>query len=228
MVGTSYCGWSRRKAHLAAAIVAAFFFCLAAEAIGQEPAVVRVEEDWEVQIGVPDPDNNAPQIINVIAPLPGIMGPHAVFELNHRTFPKYIAGGMQLQYWNGDLDFGYCCGPHFGMLTHDNEVIRYTLSMSLAENALTFQVRDGTSTTWGAFGGQESLKLSVNAGVTSLDTYDFQTSLKYSRVGFSPNRVTAFVLREVRLYSADGQLVSMLSDEDINGVATPGDISATP
>lgn len=222
MMGVNHCGWSKRQAHLVAAIGAALVFCLAAEAIGADPAaVMRVEEDWEIQIGVPDPDNDAPQIINVIAPQAGIKGPHAVFELNHQTYPEYASGGMQFQYWNGDLKFGYRCNPDPNVLAHDNEVIRYTLSMRLSANTLTFEVLGGTSTTWAAFGGQGYLKLGVGTTLTSLDTYDPQTSLKYSRVGFSPNRVGVFALKEVRLYSADGQLVTTLTGDALGDAEPP-------
>lgn len=214
--------WRKGKAGRIAVVVAAGLVCLTGNVFAADPAeVARIEEDWEVQIGLPDPDNDAPQIINVISPQSGIGGPHVVFELNHQTLGNYGSGGMQLQRWDGDLDKGYCCGPKLGLLATENEVIRYTLSMGISASTLTFEVLNGTSTTWGTFGGQGYLKLSSNTTLTKLNTYDPYTSLKYSRIGFSANRVTVFVLKEVRCYAADGELLATIDGDTLTGDPVP-------
>src|SRR4051812_15359692 len=76
----------------------AFFACATANAASD--AVVRVEEDWKVEVNIPNPDDHAPQIVNSISPTGNLEGLHAVFELNHRSLNNYGAGGMQLQAWS--------------------------------------------------------------------------------------------------------------------------------
>ena len=68
---------------------------------GDATRAIRIEEDWEVEIGTPEPAGNAPQIINVFSPRQSLSGAYAVFEVNHSTQPTYSAGGMQLQCWVG-------------------------------------------------------------------------------------------------------------------------------
>ena len=59
--------------------------------------IIRVEEDWYIKVGDPDPAIDAPQIVTVFGPVDPITGTHAIFELNHGTQPDYAQGGMQLR-----------------------------------------------------------------------------------------------------------------------------------
>jgi len=63
--------------------------------------IVRVEEEWELRAGEPDADVGAPHTSCVISPFGDVSQIHAVFNLNHQTLPDFVAGGMQLQVWNG-------------------------------------------------------------------------------------------------------------------------------
>src|SRR5689334_11663414 len=65
------------------------------------PRVVRVEEDWELRVATPDPDNDAPQISVVFAPTADVDWAYAEFDVNHHSHPEFIAGGLQLQVWSG-------------------------------------------------------------------------------------------------------------------------------
>ncbi|MEX0702513.1 MAG: hypothetical protein WD069_10505 [Planctomycetales bacterium] len=199
---------------------------LAGPGHSQEPAegppVVRVEEDWELQVGAPDTDQDAPQIVNVISPVAGINGPHAVFELNHRTMPLYIAGGMQLQTWVSEHLVDARNFPRTDKLTTPDELVRYTLAMSATEGLLKFEVINGTSTAWGPFGGQGYLKSTIDAGQASLQDYDPGVSAKHSRIGFASHRVRKFALKEVRYYSADGSLLRTDDTERVVHVHTAG------
>src|SRR4051812_32960283 len=65
--------------------------------------ITRIEEDWKLQIGVPSPEENAPQVFVVTSPTGDRDGLHAMFEINHVTLPDYFDGGLQLQAWNGDV-----------------------------------------------------------------------------------------------------------------------------
>ncbi len=69
--------------------------------------IVRIEEDWFLQINNPDAGNDAPQIINVISPTSLLSDLHAILELNHSTLPDYQSGGMQLQVWKDEEELSW-------------------------------------------------------------------------------------------------------------------------
>ncbi len=187
---------------LLAALVAAY--CLAEGAAAEPGPVVRIEEDWSIEIGVPDPSENAPQIITVLSPTDSLNGVHVVFELNHATLPEYQAGGMQLQRWHGDQSLDVHNFPNLKALGIENETITYTMTMSLEGNQLKFEVLNGNSSTWGNFGGQGYLKSILPTDLTHLGSYSLNTSVEHSRVGFASHRVKKFVRTQVRYYSIDG------------------------
>ncbi len=176
------------------------------------PHVARVEEDWELMIGVPDVNIAGPQILNVISPVGNIDHTHVVFELNHQSLPDFDLGGMQLQHWEGEKDIHFFNSRSFGALQIVDETIKYTMSMQLNDGVLTFQVLNGKSETWGAFGGEKTLRFSTKCALHHLDSYSPDVSLKYSRVGFAANRVRKLELKQVRLYDADGKLIRTIKD----------------
>ncbi len=49
----------------------------------ESPTINHIEEDWKIELGTPDPDNEAPQIIIVCAPTGSIHDTYTVFE-RHR------------------------------------------------------------------------------------------------------------------------------------------------
>ncbi|MEX0716171.1 MAG: hypothetical protein WD066_06285 [Planctomycetaceae bacterium] len=174
----------------------------------EQPPITRVEEDWVLDIGAPDPNTDSPQIINVISYCGCITGAHAVFELNHRTLPTYNAGGMQLQTWISEYLYDSRVYPRYEKLDTADEEIRYTLSMALPySDWLRFEVKNGTSNTWGAFGGQGYLRSTMWAPYAHLEHYDPALSAKNSRIAFAAHRVKKFALKEVRYYAADGSLI---------------------
>ena len=72
---------------------------------GDEPAeppkIVRVEEDWVLEVGIPDADNTAPQITCVFAPTADVDFAYAEFAVNHHSLPSFVPGGLQLLVWSG-------------------------------------------------------------------------------------------------------------------------------
>jgi hypothetical protein len=131
---------------------------------------------------------------------------HATFELNHRNLPEFEAGGMQVQLWEGEWPLQSRKFPHDGILSNDGESIMWTQALELSDNRVTFEVIDGSSQTWGNFGGQGYLRASRTLILDNLNGYDSDISVAHSGVGFAANRVDALVLREVRRYTADGEV----------------------
>ncbi len=197
--------------HWLAGLTAAAIMAAAPNALlgGDGPDIDRIEEDWEVVIGEPSPEEEAPQIVNVFSPLGNLEQDFAVFELNHRTQPDYLEGGMQLQRWTGsELDQveSWTNDRDSFLLMTPGETVTYTLRMSLLYGSwLGFSVRNGQSETWGQFGG-DSLRLVSYTDLPNLNSYSTENSTTNSRIGFASYRVTRFVLKEVRYYS-QGELV---------------------
>jgi len=166
--------------------------------------VIRVEEDWELVVRDPDAGNSAPQLTCVMAPVGNTDSLHIALELNHKTLPSYDPGGIQLQVWNGKYLLGNPNSPVAGVLHNSNETVRWTTKMSLQSDGLLFEVTDGSSISWGAFGGQGYLKAAVSCSVSSLSGYSPETSRANSGIGYAANRVESLVLKEVRYYSSQG------------------------
>lgn len=172
-------------------------------ATAQDAPTTRIEEDWVLQVDEPDVQQNAPQIVNCLSPFDNLTKIHGVFELNHSTYWNYTPGGMQLQTWYDDQILWWDNNHNDSPLSLSDETVTYTLAMSLNDSKLTYEVLNGTSDTWGTFGDQGHLKISHSTALTELSGYSPLTSVEHAQVGFAKNRVTRFVLKEVRFYSGD-------------------------
>lgn len=196
-------------------------FLLPATAAAEGPTITHIEEDWKIDLGEPDPDNHAPQIVVVGAPTGNLNDVHAVFEINHQTQPDYEPGGLQLQRWVGEDILHYHNFPSNGLLSYSNETVKFTMSMKVVDGNLRFDILNGTSSTWGAFGGQGYLRCWSSTHLTDLGAYNPATSLQQSRVGFASHRVKKLARTAVRYYAGD-TLVATDSDEQIVHQYTEG------
>jgi hypothetical protein len=173
---------------------------------GQSPTVVRVEEDWEMVVAMPDMASDAPQVTCMISPSGAVEGLYAVFELNHRSLPSYQAGGLQLQIWNGETNILSRDGPITALMNTADETVTWTQAMSTNGSNLVFEILNGRSTTWGNFGGQGYLRGGISTTITDLSGYRPAVSVDNSSVGCAGNRVQSLVLKQVRYFGADGQV----------------------
>ncbi|NQU24220.1 MAG: hypothetical protein HQ567_23305 [Candidatus Nealsonbacteria bacterium] len=188
------CAWSLRWC-LAMLLAAAFV----GVAFAQEQRVVRVEEDWELVIDEPAPDRNAPQVTTMFSPLDSPEGwLHATLDVNYQTLPDFSAGGMQLTVWHWYVPFREQVLPNYSYLANDGETVRWTQVMDLADCGLIFEVINGSSTTWGDFGGQGYLKKIIYTSLPSLNAYSPDISAAHSGVSYAGNRVKSLVLKRVR------------------------------
>ncbi len=188
----------------------AMFFLAAccATALGQSaPKIVRVEEDWELVVGEPNPVNDAPQITSVISPFADVGSLYAAFEVNARSLPAFVPGGLQLQIWNGETVLSNRKFPSGAVLSHPGETVCWTQSIALSDGSLTFEITNGSSTTWGAFGGQGYLKAGVPTTLADLSAYDPNVSAQNSKIGFAENRVQSLVLKRVRKHTSTGEVI---------------------
>ena len=178
-----------------------------AQAQDSGTTIVRVEEEWELVVGEPHANSSAPQVVCVFSPLGHLQSCHATFELNHQTLPDSVAGGLQLQTWNGESPLRSRKFPNPALLAQPGETIRWTQVMEVGDGAVSFEITGGSSTTWGSFGGQGYLKASVPSYLTNLNGYDPSVSTSNSGVGYAANLVTSLVLKKIRVVTSDGQVI---------------------
>jgi hypothetical protein len=184
------------------------------ESVSAQPTYV--EEDWEVVIGVPDPDGHAPQIITAMSSTDRLEDVHVLFELNHATLPNYQAGGMGLQIWSSETNLAYMTHPIQGVLNHQDEVIRYTMTQKISNGVIKFEVKNGSSTTWGTgTWGKGGFYLQVPTSQTAVPNYSPETSVKFSKIAFAKHRVKKFALKASRTYGPNGALISQDNTERI-------------
>jgi len=90
-------------------------------------------------------------------------------------------------------------------MNRENERITWKTSMSLSDGRLSFEVLDGTSDTWGAFGGNAGrLRATQLTNLADLNGYDPDVSISNSGVGYASNRVQSMTLKRVRVTMSDG------------------------
>lgn len=192
---------SRREALLSLALVAVASRTAWSAEVAVPANVDRIEEDWYLQIGEPDAENDSPQILSVVSPFGSTDGQHAIFEINHCTQPDYSAGGMQLQRWSGPERCAAMTRTiNSGVLSIPSEEVTYTTRMSLSNGKLTYSIENGNSQTWGAFGGNVPYNLSVWTTLTTLSGYSPDFSVSESKVAYGSHRVKMFKIKKIRYY----------------------------
>lgn len=177
--------------------------------LGEETSTgntMRVEEDWYVQIGTPEPEADSPQISTVIAPSWSLWGKYAVFDMNCATQPGFSSGGVQLQLWQDNAIIQSRSNTNWDSLHLVDEVIRYTSVMSIENGNIAFEILNGTSESWGAFGSGE-LKVQAPTWRDQLNGYDPNFTTWNSRIGFASHRVRRLILERVRYFKSNGTVV---------------------
>ncbi len=188
--------------------IALQLFFLNACACLHAQGVVRVEEDWALQVNEPDERLNSPQITTAMMPFGPTSNTVFFLDINHGSTPDYSAGGLQLRAEKNsqcDESKRILAGDK---LNHSSETIKWTQVMVWQGNQLKFGVIAGQSQTWNSFGGSESfVDVSVNAG--NLDAYRPADSLRSSGAVYAGNRVSYLMLVRVRLFNSLGQMVEI-------------------
>ena len=188
---------------------------------GVPSGVVRIEEDWKIVVNDPSPATDSPQITVVFGPADPESKTHAVFEVNHSTQPSYLEGGMQLQCWWGEDLVEYRNQHHPSELYVSNETIAFTTATAVGNNKITMEVINGSSASFGTFGGEVYLRTTVSLSRANLDGFDPEFSLKHSRCGWGKNRVGSLARTAIRYYDKNGELASEDKTERVIHKLTP-------
>jgi hypothetical protein len=183
--------------------------------------VVSVEEHWSLTVGGPEVEKSCPQISLVMSPTGNLDDDYFVFNLNHATFPNFVAGGLQLQHWDGDQVVSVKDAPDDEVLFHDNEVIQWKQRMWLNGGYLKMKVFDGTSQSWGDFGGWYELRLTKSTELIRLNDYRPAVSINESGITYAGNRVSSLVLQKLIWTTDDGQTHVLEAPIDIHATLDP-------
>ena len=165
--------------------------------------VIRVEEDWKLVLNQPDGDVDSPQFHTIMSPFSDVDSFYAQVLWNYRETPNFTSGGVQLQSYAGESLIRRR-SMEYGQLSTSAETVTWTQSLSTDGVALSFDVSDGESTTWGTFG--KDMRISSDANLPDLSGYSPETSAQESCVTYGGNRVNLLVITEVRYYGASGLL----------------------
>jgi hypothetical protein len=179
----------------------------AALTMAQPPSnIVRVEQDWQLVMGTPDPDHVTPQIVCVISPFDHVQSLYAAFELNQRSHAQFTSGGLQLQIWDGEETLSEQTSESTAVLDTPDEQVTWTQKMVLVDGTLVFAVTDGQSSTWGNFGfGGENMVLTADSTLTNLNAYSTAVSVANSGAGYGVNHVKRLAIKQVRLFTDTGE-----------------------
>ena len=173
------------------------------------PPFDRVEEDWELVIDQPDLLAEGPQITTSMSPKLGLTGRFVVLNLNYRSQPSFQPGGLELVAYNTDRVVGTST-QHTGRLATEGETITWTQSLKLSGGVMSYDIKNGQSTTWTRFGqgSGANLGIAIASDLPTLSGYRPETSVSFSGVGWQANRVRSMKLLRVRYYQG-AELVAL-------------------
>ncbi len=193
-----------------------FFVAIAFQGHAQSvPEITCVEEDWEMVLGDPDPVKASPQILTWMSPTASLDEEHFGIDMNHVERPDFTSGGFQTKALNGETLVANSFSENGDKFTEAGETIRWTQRMLLSGNQLSFEVANGSSQSWGTFGGPNTRVKFQATLLTNLNSYSPSCSLEWSGVGYGGNRVDHLRLKTVRLLASDGTVYTIPIDTDI-------------
>lgn len=166
------------------------------------PDVIRVEEDWAMDLVEPEGELCTPQFHTMMSPSSQTTPLCFQTTWNYRELPDFTAGGLQLQAWSGESAL---VSKSVGStsLSNSAETVKWTQVLKANGTSVSFQIKDGQSSTWGSFGG-ESMTISTGGVYSNLNGYSAGLSRSNSWISFGRNRVKLLVIKQVRKYGAEG------------------------
>lgn len=171
--------------------------------VGDEPRIIRVEEDWQLEVTTPDPLQYSPQFSTWMSPSDSLDDEHFCANFNHAQKSGYPGGGFQINAFQGTALMDESLHRSGVTLSSNGESVRWTQVMAIVNDELVFAIKNGTSQSWGDFGGPETL-VRFSSSLNNLNRYHPSRSVEWSGVGFAANRVAFLKLAKVRLFTDQG------------------------
>jgi hypothetical protein len=188
--------------------------------------VVRVEEDWELQLGEPQSSDMSPQISTYMWAKDGFPLTMSV-HLNFAPYGVFAIGGVQtIASVDDSVVAMQSSGPQAPLQT-DGEKITWTQVMAVSNGNLAFGVDNFSSWTWGQLGlGDTAISVPAD-GLSDLNGYLPRKSLVASGVGYGANRVESLNLVKVRMFDAEGNVLELSGSNlaDVNESSTDGQVA---
>lgn len=182
----------------------------------QAADVIQIEEYWQLAVGGPDTARSAPQVTMTMSPNGNIEDTFFIATFNHRSFPDFSAGGVGIQRWRGEDCKAATALSHSQSLHHDSETVAWVQRLSLDDGILTFEVVNGSSQSWGTFGGNGDLKLQTETTLSRLNDYRPAISIHESGISYAGNRVSSLLLKKLRWKFTEGDWQELVAPIDID------------
>ncbi|MGN6547817.1 MAG: hypothetical protein ACTHK7_22405 [Aureliella sp.] len=183
---------------------------LAASTVSAQTNVMRIEEDWELEITQPDTKLDAPQVLVTVSPFSATSSFYFEVDINHASYPAYDSGGLQIR----AMDSGNCLSQKRLLagtrLSTDADIVRWTNVVEKQSSGVAFGVANGDSTSWGKFGDSTSY---VTIQGSRDFAYDPTTSFNKSGVSYASNRVKRLTLCRVRYIDSAGKVTEVAIDQ---------------
>lgn len=178
---------------------------------------VRIEEDWELHVLQPDQALDAPQVTTTMRPFGEDSDVLFQVDVNHGSTPDFEPNGLQVRVCDGDHLLDDKRLKTDSILSHSAETVRWTQVLLRTENGYLFGITNGTSLSFGSFGGIESFTYVTHSqtGSDNLQAYSHERSLSSSGVTYAGNRVGWMRLKEVRVFDASGVVNVVSVNEDV-------------
>lgn len=190
-------------------VLALLAACLPNTAAASDLDPVRVEEDWELVLNQPNAEIHSPQLTLFMFPSQSNDNMYFQLQLNHAATADYAGGGYQVTAVADGIPLDFVRSSIRQPFRQDQGLVVWTTVMANMNGEILFAVKDGLADDWGAFGGPEYLVRMPAGGLTSLNDYSPLQTIEAVDVGFGANRVASLVLKRVRLYYPNGQVVSL-------------------
>jgi hypothetical protein len=179
-------------------------------------SVVMVEEDWELVLGEPDPLICGPQIVTTMSPFGDINDTYFTLEINHRSMPYWTPGGLTIHQWSGEWRMQSFDRADRTVMDSAGETVTWTQALYCNSGQITFEVKNGNSSTWGPFGYSGMFKLHTNWGVNNINSYTPNVSIAQSGVAYAGNRVQSLKIKQIRLTLDDGTVVTDNTERQVH------------
>ena len=170
-----------------------------------------IEEEWKLVLDTPNTTGDSPQFCTSFD-LGN--GSYFVTTWNFRTWPSYVAGGIQLQVWdNGEMI--NAATVNLAELNVNGDTITWTHVYRVQGTDVDMRIVGVNSQTWGNNINTTSVS-KANANVANFNQYDPQKSCGESGISLGANRVNWFGMTAVTVYDERGR--RMASDSTLRPV----------
>ena len=144
----------------------------------------------------PNGNVDSPQFHTVMTPFDHLGSNYAQVLWNYREMPDFRSGGVQLQSCAGETLMRRK-SIEFGQLSTTAETITWTQGLTTDGAALSFDVDNGVSTTWGTFG--RDMRIDEEANLPDLNGYCTDASVDNACITYGSNRVDLLVITQVSM-----------------------------